>query len=78
MPASGPVHMAIQQSANDAAVDHALVGLVVIFGFKICNDAIAFDKALDLQSFFVGWTAAKANKVGSELVLKALANVHGD
>ena len=43
---------------------------------KTGDDFVAFNEALDLQAVHIGGSAAKANQVGSELILEALGGIH--
>ena len=47
-PGSWPIHMAVQQRADNAAIDHACVGLMVLARLEGANDALVLDETLDL------------------------------
>ncbi len=69
MPGGGPIHMAVEQGADDAAVEHPLVAEVVNGGAKFGDDLIAADKALDSQTEFVLRPTTETGQIRRELVL---------
>ena len=76
MPGSCPIHVAVQQRADNAAIDHALESLVMRLGFKYGNHPVILHKALDLQSVFIGRSTSETNQMGCKLILQTLGWVH--
>ena len=59
----GPVAVTIKQRPNDPATEHAGEGLLISLRLKLGNYLIAFDKAADVQTLFVGWTTSETGVV---------------
>ena len=78
MPGRRPVHVAVQQRADNAAVDHALEGLMMRLRFKNGNHPVTLHIALDLQAIFIGRSTSETNQIGRELILQTLGWVHFD
>ena len=55
-----PVAVAVEQRPEDAAVQHAVEGLVVRLRAPVADDCVALDEALDAQALLVGGPAAEA------------------
>ena len=57
----GPIPMAIKQRSDDATVDHAGKGLMMVFGIKFHLQSTFNAMGVDFQTVLVCWTAAKTN-----------------
>jgi hypothetical protein len=69
--------VAVEQRADDAAVEHAGERVVVWLGREVGDHLVALDEALDAEAALVGGTAAEAEALGRVLVLEALALLWG-
>lgn len=74
---SGPVPMAIEQSPDDAPVDHPWEGVVVRLGSKHGHQFVALSVGVNLQTVSVGWTASVADGTGSIGALNTFRGSHG-
>src|SRR5258708_4421721 len=70
----GPVAVAIEERAADAAVEDAVEGLVVRLGVPLADERVSLFEAADAEAFLVGWSAAEALVVRRVCLLKALAH----
>lgn len=61
--------MAIEERADDSAIEHIGKRFVVFFRNEFCNNFITFDATLDAQSFVVGGTTPKTTTRWSILIL---------
>ena len=68
----GPVAMAVEQRADDPAVEHAGERVMMRLGSPIADDDVALHYAFDAETLRVGRPAAKADAVGRMSILKAL------
>ena len=66
----GPVAMAIEQRADDSAVQDSGKRLVFLLRLPFSNDLAVFDEAANMQTLAVRWTATEAGILGSVLFLK--------
>src|SRR5262245_47032605 len=66
----GPVAMAIQQRADDAATQHPWERFLVGLRFERRDDFVTFRKAANVQSLFISRATAKASHVGCVGFLK--------
>ena len=60
MPCRCPIAMAIEQRANDSAIDHAFKRKLVVSRRELCINIVTLYEALDLQAQFVGRSATEA------------------
>ena len=67
--------MAVQEGPDDAAVQHALEGLVMGFRRPVGDQGIALDPALDPEALRVGRAAAEAAALGGVAILEALFGI---
>lgn len=77
MPGRGPVAMAVEQSADDAAAQHPGKRLLVRFRLEVGYHFITVGKAANVQALFVRGTATEARIVRCVSFLKALAHFEG-
>ena len=62
---SRPVAMAIEQCASDASAQHALKRFLVAFGLEVCDRFVTVRETADVQTSFVGRSAAETFEIGS-------------
>ena len=74
---SGPIPMAIKERPNDATVDHARKGLMMVFGIKFHLQSPFNAMRVYFQTVVVGWAATKTNRSGRIGLLNA-EFPHGD
>src|SRR6266496_502058 len=67
-----PVAVAVEERADDAAIEHVLESVMVSFRLPSGDDFIAFDEALDVKTFVVGGSATKAYVLRRVAILQAL------
>ena len=67
----GPIGMSIEESTDDAPVQHSRKGFVKIFWRPIADDFIADGNAAESQPMGIRRAAAKANASGRVFFLKA-------
>src|SRR6476619_5620078 len=67
----GPVAVAIEERAADAAVEDAVEGLVMRLRRPLANELVALLEALDPQTFVICGSASEAMVVGRVGVLNA-------
>ena len=70
VPGRGPVAVAIEQRADDTAIQDAGKRFIFRLRFPFRYDHVAFRKAADAQAFRVGWPAAPTGVVRRVLFLK--------
>jgi len=63
MPRGGPVTVAIEQRANDAAAQHSFESFLIFLGLEFRNDLVTARKAPYMQTFRIRWSTAKADEV---------------
>src|SRR5579872_4404856 len=68
----GPVAVAIQKRAADAAVEDAVEGLMMRLGTPLANELVAFGEAANAKTFRVGRPASEALIVRCVSFLNAL------
>ncbi len=69
-----PIAMAIEQRADDAAIQNPLKRFVFFFWSPLCNHFPVFRKAADMQSFGIRRTTTPTGILRCVLFLKRLAN----
>ena len=72
VPRRGPVAMAVEQRADDAAVQHAFVSLVFRTRLPLGNDLFAVCEAANMQALGISGTAPKAREIRRESFLNTL------
>ena len=75
--AGGPVAVAVEQGADDAAVEHPGEGVVVRLGGEVGDDLVALDEALDAEPLVVGGAAAEADALRRVPCLEGLRSREG-
>lgn len=65
VPGRGPVAMAVEEGADDAATQHSGKRLLVSFRLEVGYDFIALGEAANVQALFIRRTAPETGKVWS-------------
>ncbi len=74
VPRRGPVRVAVEERADDPAVDDAGKRFVVLLGRPIDDDRVALDATLDAQPLRVRGAAAEALVLGREAPLEVVGH----
>ena len=70
-----PITVAVEERANDAAVQDAWESLVHGLRLPRADDLVAFYIAFDFEPILVGWAAAKALVLKCVAILQTLRHV---
>ena len=70
VPGRSPVAVAIEQRADDTAIQDAGKRFIFRLWLPFCHDHVAFRKAADTQAFRISWPAAPTGVVRRVLFLK--------
>src|SRR6185369_219177 len=71
VPRRRPVAMTVEQRADDAAVEHSVISLVLRARLPLSDDLIAVREAANVQTFWVCRATAEASEIGRECFLNA-------
>src|ERR1041385_3676891 len=77
MPGGGPVAMTDEQSADDAAAQHAVKSLVLLARLPLGDDLIAFRKAAHVQPLRIRRSTTKASEIRRVSFLDTLHKFYG-
>lgn len=74
VPRRGPVAMAVEQRADDAAVQHAFISFVFRTRLPLGNNLFAVCKAANMQALGISGTTTKAREIRREDFLNTLVH----
>jgi hypothetical protein len=76
MPRRCPIAVTVEQSSDDAAVEHSLESLVLFAWLPLSDNLITLREAADVQALWICWPTTKAGVPGSVCFLEAKHQIY--